>query len=147
MAIDVVSATDVILSDLKVLWDVQAAVLVTPTPVLVFEPLEKSLLPHPADAALPWARVVVQHVTGRAAAIGPHRWRRTGLVLVNVFVPFTDGSSFTLAQRLAKIAQEAYETPADTRVKYPRVDYKERGRDGTFYRVDVVANFWWDEIK
>jgi hypothetical protein len=32
-------------------------------------------------------------------------------------------------------------------VSFKDVTVAERGPDGTFYRVDCTAKFWWDEIR
>lgn len=148
MAFGYDDACDTILSIAKVAWDAEAPDLNgSVLPVLVYENIEKDLKPHPRDTSKPWARVVIRHAGGAAAALGQHRFRRTGTVWGQIFVPFDDGLSPAKASALARILQKAYEVTGGSAVSFKDVTVAERGPDGTFYRVDCTAKFWWDEIR
>jgi hypothetical protein len=150
MALRYDDACDAILSLAKVAWDAEAPALNGMVlPVLVYENIEKDLKPHPRDTSKPWARLVIRHVPGgsRAAALGQHRFRRTGIIWCQVFVPYDDGLSIQKATALARIVQKAYEVCRGSEVSFKDVTVAERGPEGTFYRVDCTANFWWDEIR
>lgn len=148
MAIGYDDACDTILSLGKVAWDAEAPSLnETVLPVLVYENIEKDLKPHPRDSKKTWARLVIRHSTGAAAALGQHRFRRTGIVWGQVFVPYEDGLSPAKASALARILQKAYEVTRGSAVSFKDVTVAEKGPDGVFYRVDCMAKFWWDEIR
>lgn len=144
---DVVDATDLILGALRTRWLADTPAITGTAPTLVYEPTEPDVTPHPRDTAEPWARVTVRHATGKAASLGNRRFVRTGTVWVQIFVPFTDGEAWTIAQRLAQVAQNAYEGQQVGGVLFPSVATPERGRDGSFWRHDCVATFEYHEIK
>jgi hypothetical protein len=67
-------------------------------------------------------------------------------VTVQVFVP--NGQGVTLADRLCKIAAEAFEgrhTPGG--VWFRNVRMREVGPDGPWVQHNVVAEFTYDELK
>jgi len=146
---DIVTATDDILAALRTIWLAESPAIVgsMTAPVLVFEALEKDLKPHPKDGSKAWARLTVRHASGRAAALGNRRFRRTGTVHVQIFVPFKDGSAYTVAQRLARVAQKAYEGERAGAVTFNSVATPERGVEGSWYRIDCLASFSWDEVN
>jgi len=98
-----------------------------------------------------WARVTVQHNTGRQATlsngVGQRRFRRTGVVTVQVFAPTGDGQEFS--DQLATIAKNAFEgvTTSPGRVMFRDVRLREVGQDGNFYQVNVLADFEYDEVR
>lgn len=151
MATGYEDAVDSILSTLKAQWDTDTPAIVgTMLPAsLVYEETEHDLKPHPRDTEKPWGRVVVRHAPGGsgAAALGNHRFRRTGTVFLQVFYPLTGGKSLEKASALARVGQKAYESARSGPVSYKSVTVSEKGPDGSFYRVDCTAKFWWDELR
>lgn len=154
MALDIISATDAILSTFKTYWDANSTAYNSGQPVpLVFDISEMDLKPHPEDSSKPWARAVVRHATARKAtlqnAAGQGRYRRTGLAWVQIYVPFVDGSAYTTAQRLAVVAQKAYEgkRTGGGEVVFMDCAILDRAPEGQWFRYDVKASFYWDEIK
>jgi hypothetical protein len=148
MAIGYDDACDAILSIAKVAWDAEAPALNgSVLPTLVYENKEKDLKPHPRDTGKAWARVVIRHATGAAAALGQHRFRRTGIVWGQVYVPYADARSPAQTSALARVLQKAYEVTRGSAVSFKDVTVAEKGPDGVFYRVDCTAKFWWDEIR
>lgn len=142
------AAVDSILSAVKTPWDLGSGAIVdSAEPVtLIYEETQRDGKPDPSASGLPYARVTIRHDEGYAAALGGKRYRREGTVWVQVFVPAKDGLSKTKATSLARIAQKAYEDARGV-VCYKAVTVQEKGLDGSFYRVDCRAQFWWDEIK
>lgn len=154
MALDIVSATDAILSQLKVYWDANTPAYNSGQPVLlVFDTMEMDLKPHPETTNNPWARAVVRHAGARKATLansaGQGRYRRLGLAWVQIYVPAVDGSAYTTAQRLAQVAQKAYEgkRTAGGEVVFTECTILDRSPEGQWFRYDVKASFYWDEIK
>jgi hypothetical protein len=154
MALDYVSATDAILSTLKVQWDADTPAIVGgAAPVLVFDTNEQTLKPNPEDSTKPWARAVVRHGGAQKVtlnnAVGQGRYRRMGLVWVQIYVPFSDGSAYTTAQRLAQVAQKAYEgrRSGGGEVVFTESAIQDRAPEGQWFRYDVKTSFYWDEIK
>lgn len=97
----------------------------------------------------PWARVTVMHATGTQRSmgtVGSRLFSRTGVVTVQVFVP--GGQGLALADRLGKIALDAFEgqhTPGD--VWFRDATLREVGPDGPWWQTNVVATFAYDEQK
>lgn len=156
---DRVDAIDEILAALKTVWDADTpalraawetayALAASGQPFeLVYEALEKDKRPHPDETGLPWARVCVRHVDGGHAAIGNKRFARSGHIIVQVFVPDKDASAWTVAQRLAMVAEKAYETAHGAVVSYKNIAVKEHGREGSYFRTDCKSDFWWHEVR
>lgn len=165
MATNVIIATDEMLAALNSVWPAKSLALyntfltgatparptVSTAPVLIFEPLEKGVSPHPSTGALPWARVTVRHATGFDAAIGlggnRKRFRRTGTLWLQCFAPNEDGSGWGLSRQLAMIGQSVYQGARTVNVTFNNVALIERGQDGSFYRTDITAQFKWDELQ
>lgn len=153
---DFVDAEDAILATLKLAWDADAQAL-TPAPTylphLVFEQLEPDLKPHPRDGNEAWARAVVRHTDAGLATLsnagGVRRKRRLGLVWVQVYAPAKSKMNYTLVQRLAQVALKAYEgkRAANGSVVFTRVAIVDQPQDGNWYRRDVKAVFYWDEVS
>lgn len=146
-------AEDAILSTLKVAWDANTAAIAGTVPQLVYEFLEPDLKPHPADSQQPWARVIVRHSdaakTSLANSDRVSRYRRVGLVWVQIFVPAGFGSAWTKAGDLADVAQAAYEgkRALGGRVVFTKVPIIDVAKDGPWVRKDIKAFFYWDEVK
>jgi hypothetical protein len=149
-------ARDEILTAHKVPWDALTtavlAVAVAPAagyvPTVVYDGVE------PADVrahGLAWTRLTVRHTPAGAGQrtlgeTGNRRFARAGLVTAQVFVP--KGRGVTLADRLCKIAADAFEgqhTPGG--VWFRNVRMNEVGPDGPWVQHNVVAEFVYDELK
>ena len=112
-------------------------------------------LPHdlPEDAS--WARITVQHNTftqvtlGGKVALGGggSRFRRNGLVTVQIFTPSGDG--LTTADPLVDLAVDAFEgedTGSD-RIEFRNARANEVGNDGAWHQTNVTAEFEYDRVK
>lgn len=132
-------AKDLILGVFKGVWDVYPG-----APVAVYPDIPGG--PPPVDKL--WARATVQHVTGAqtslASDVGTRRFTAKGFLWVQVFAPAGDGS--TGASAAAQAIVNAYRT-ARLAVLFRNVALVDMGGDGAFSRVDVKANFEYDDIK
>ncbi len=104
----------------------------------------------PPTSTDPWARVMVRHVTGNQSSLsgglGTQRYTRTGVLIVQIFVPVGEGLSQAL--QLGKIVADAYEGKASPlQVWFRNVRVNEVGPDGDWYQVNTIANFTYDEVK
>lgn len=148
MASTYTTAVDSILATLKETWDTDTPALNGSAVVaLVYEDTEKDAKPHPRETGAAWARVSVRHEGARAAAIGGRKYRRTGMVWVQVFVPHTDGLAKDKAQALAAVALKAYESARGSLVSFKDAAVIDKGPEGAWIRADCTARFWWDELR
>lgn len=95
-----------------------------------------------------WARVTVKHATGAQTSlggVGSRRFTATGFVWVQVFAPAGDGS--TGARTAAQAIVNAYRDARNSNVWFRNVMLVEMGGDGAFSRVDVKANFQYDDVR
>ena len=104
----------------------------------------------PPDLNLPWARFVLRHATAFQAtlsnAVGARRFRRLGILTVQLFQPIGKGLSGDVD--LAKIVLDAYEGQTTTGgIIFREVVIQEVGPDGDFYQVNIVVSFEYDEVK
>lgn len=148
---DMVAAEDAMLLRLKTAWDADAAAIAGALPEIVYALTHRDLMPEQRDTTKAWTRITIRHGDSRKATlandVGAARYRRTGVLFVQIFVPFVDASSYTVCQRLAMLAQSAYEGERDTDLVYKTASIQDRSPDGGFVRRDVVVSFYWDQVK
>ncbi|MEO1208386.1 MAG: hypothetical protein AAFX78_02490 [Cyanobacteria bacterium J06638_20] len=99
-----------------------------------------------------WARVTINNTLASQGTLGPptaRRFERQGVATVQIFTK--GGSATDRADELAMIAQGAFEgvTLTISSVTFLDVVVNEIGEDdeGTWYQVNVVANFRYFETK
>lgn len=130
-------ARDEMLAVLKAAWDATAVPSNMSYPDKPFEP--------PDNEA--WGRVTIRHANGQqrtfSAAMRQLRYARTGTLWVQVFAPAGDGN--VTAYGLAETVVNAYQGARGT-VWYRNVRMREQGADGAFSRVDVLADFTYDNF-
>lgn len=97
-----------------------------------------------------WARVTVQHTGSSQASLsgdsGARRWRRVGLVTVQIFTPY--GTGLSLADKLSMVATRAFEgksTPSG--IWFRDVSPQEIGQDSIWFQTNVSASFEYDEVR
>jgi len=97
----------------------------------------------------PWAQVVVRHAAGQQDTLGGagnRSFLRLGVVIVTINTP--SGSGLSIAYALAKVVADAYEgVSSPNGVWFRNVRINELGRDGTFYRTNVLIDFEYSEMK
>ncbi len=148
MAATLELVTDEILAKFKTYWDAnaQAAVGGSYLPKIIYE-ADRSEDPGDQKA---WCRIVIRHSSvgpGTLAGKGNRRITRYGLIYVQIFAPFLDGSGFSVVQRLAQVARDAYEGERTPNVFFAACRLNEQGRDGPWIQVNLTADFNWDEVK
>lgn len=100
----------------------------------------------PPEARDFWARLSIKHNNGGHNAIGNHSFFRSGEVWIQLFGPLGQGLSGL--DGYVKIVMDAYEGKTTAGgVWFKDVRFKEIGRDGDFYQVNVIASFRYREIK
>ena len=102
------------------------------------------------STAVPWARTTLQHNLGGQASLaavgGQRRWSRRGFLFVQIFTPAGEGLS--QAYPLAKIVADALEGASTFHGVWLRdVALREVGPDGDWFRVNIEAEFNYDEVK
>lgn len=107
----------------------------------------------PDDTSSPWARVAVRHnpvqpgkVTLGRAPDGRSRYRRSGLVLIQLFTP--SGEGLSMADSLATIARRAFEgvSTSPGNVIFRTVSVNEVGENRGWFQTNVTTQFEYDEI-
>jgi hypothetical protein len=102
----------------------------------------------PPDTTSVWARPVVRHVTARESSLtgglGTKRFTAKGFVWVQIFAPMGDGS--TAGYVASQAVVDAYRD-ADTPVLFRNVRLSEAGKEGSFTKIDVRADFEYDEVR
>lgn len=98
-----------------------------------------------------WARLNIQFTSGRQVTmggIGCRRFRRLGIVFVQVFSPKL-GEGLSDINALAKIVSDAFEGKATANgVWFRNVSPPlEAAGDGDFYQANISVDFEFDEIK
>lgn len=103
---------------------------------------------NPPTGDVLWARATVKHTTSSqtslAGEVGSRRFTAKGFVWVQVFAPTGDGS--TGARTAAQAIVNAYRD-ARLAVWFRDVTLVDVGGDGAFSRVDVKANFEYDDVR
>lgn len=101
---------------------------------------------RPADPSL-FGRLNIQHVSGMLAALGASRFRRMGVLSVQVFVPL--GSGTQQADQVAESLVEALEGVGPLvleNIWFRNIGMREVGPDGTYHQVNVEADFTFDRV-
>ena len=137
---------DEILDHITTAWNAQTP----PIPRLLYDDKPRDLPPNN-----PYARVTVQHNTSTQTTLGGkpsqggagRRFRRFGIVTVQVFTPFGDGltSGDPLVDLLVD-ALEGEDTGSD-RVEFHNVSATEVGHNGVWHQTNVTAEFRYDRVK
>ncbi len=138
MADTYAEARDAIQGLIVTAWDT-----VAPTAPLMFDNLDED----PTDGAL-WGRVTVKHTSGGRANIGPHaRFRRTGMVFVQIFVPKNSGTQ--TADAIGEALVEAMEDAGGIgNLWFRDVAQLDIGTNNetTYFQVNVEASFTFDRV-
>ncbi len=136
-------ARDAIVSTFKTAWDAQTP----PVPQLLFDDVRDEI---PA-ATSPWARIQVRHNVSQQATlageVGNRRFRRFGIVTVQIFTPGDGG--LTDSDKFTKVALDAFEgqnTGGDA-IEFRNARINEIGEDGPWFQANVISEFTYDTVK
>ena len=147
MATDINTAYDEMLGAFKDAWDAGAGTYNGGTvPEVRYDGVGDS---GPPDSEEPWARVTIRHVTGTQASLlgdsAQKRFRRSGIITIQVFWPLSQ-AGLANARSLASVARSAYEgQETASHVWFRNVRVQEVGPDGSWYQINVLADFEYDE--
>jgi len=134
MASTQLEAQDALLSRIKTLWDANAG-----GAALYYDNQDASR----PDTPQMFGRAIVRHVQSTRTTLGINRFRRFGTVYVQIFVP--QGTGTTVIRELSDaVAHGLEESPASLGVRIQDVDINELGSDGTYFQVNVAADFTYD---
>lgn len=105
----------------------------------------------PPGAEVSWFRWTMQHGDSEQASLscehGERRWRREGIIIVQCFGAMDHGG-LTLARRMAESVRDAYQGAATpSGVWFRRVTTQEIGIDASWYQVNAIAQFTYDEVR
>lgn len=136
-------ARDDMLSTLRTAWqaDVSSKDLPVDWPDVPFTPPESGA----------WARVALRYTGGGQATLANHegvrRYENLGTVIVQVFTPAGEGQ--VLSDYLANVIKDAYRGVRTTNgVVFRNVRGPfEVGTEGSWYQVNVMADFEYDEVR
>ena len=103
------------------------------------------------DPDEPWARITVSHIDSAQTTLGGlnnRRFTRQGIVAVQMFSPLVDGGGLTFAEQSAIISRDAFEgVGTASGIWFRNTRIKEIGPDATWYQINVIAEFQYDELK
>jgi len=143
-----VTASDEILGLFKTAWDANTAAVAGSVPAVRWPGVDSGDPPSPAA---PFARIAIHHGTGQQRTLGQtgsRRFERQGTVVVQILTPISSGGGLRLAQQLAIIVRDAFEGKGTASgIWFRNVSTREVGPDGTWNRINVTADFLYDEIK
>lgn len=148
MAADINTAYDEILGAFRTAWEANAGAFNGGTPPEVrYDGVGD---PGPPDSDDPWARVQIRHLTGTQASLAgadaKRRFERAGIITIQVFWPLSQ-AALSNARSLADVAREAFEGKATvSHVWFRNVRVQEVGADGSWYQVNILADFEYDEF-
>ena len=102
------------------------------------------------DSKTPWCRQTLLHTASEqitlAGATGSRTFRRLGLLNIQIFT--LAGTGLNPVPDLVTIMRNAFEgVTSPNGVRFRAVTVNEIGVDGKWFRVDIVSNFEYDELK
>lgn len=97
-----------------------------------------------------WAAITVQHMDGGQASLANHSgvraYENIGTVTVQIFTE--SGNGQVLSDELVQLVVDSYRgTRTSSGVIFHKVRPVEVGTSGTWYQVNVVANFEYTEVR
>lgn len=133
MAQNYAEAQDEILAHVKAAWEGQTSA-----------PLEyDNIDSQRPESVTTFGRATVRFRDGDIAALGTGMHRITGFIFVQVFVPHGDGKSGAYA--IAQALVDALRVPGQVNnIWFRRPGAEDIGSDGTYYQVNVKAEFTFD---
>jgi len=107
-------------------------------------------VPFDTPTAATWARIRIRHEQGEQATLGgpaTRRFNKTGSVIVSIFTPVSSSLDTSKAESLALLAKTAFEGKATpSQVWFRDVTINEIGVEESWFQVDVIATFNYDEF-
>lgn len=104
---------------------------------------------QPPSPDTPWLRLVVRNIGGGQNTIGQkgdRRFRRKGLILIQVFTPV--GKGLKSSDVYVEMLREIFEGESfGDRIDCGNADTREKGEDGEHLQTNVEIVFDYDDIK
>jgi hypothetical protein len=132
------------------LTDGRVETLIGEAPQIQFQSKEKATKP---DLTKYFFRISIQSVRTKQASLsscvlvqGKRRYTSYGLVHIQVFAPKPKQNSIEIANQVAMILQNALRKPTGNRVFFYNAAIKELPSEEDSYRLNVVADYEYDEI-
>ena len=129
-------ASDALITLVKATWEAN-----TPANTPLYMDNEQE--DRPDDLSI-YGRVVIRHEAGTRSTLGSNGiFRRFATLYVQIFIK--QGEGVTEIRTLSDaIAHSLEDVPASFSVRMTDVDIRELGSDGTYFQVNVAANFTYD---
>jgi hypothetical protein len=98
-----------------------------------------------------WIRVYIKHASGSQASLasdtGKRKWSRTGVIIVQCFVPLNNGG-LDVARAIAASLQNGFQGKSSPScVWFRNATVTEVGRDNSWYQVNFSALFTYDDVQ
>lgn len=146
MTATLTTARDEIHAAFQTAWDAGAPALNGGTA----PPVSYDAVAFEAPTAAVWARIRVRHEQGEQVTLGgpaTRRFNKQGTVTVSIFAPLATTLDTTTAEALALVAKSAFEGKATpSQVWFRDVTVNEIGIEESWFQIDVIASFNYDEI-
>ncbi len=144
------NAVDEMFSVVRTVWNANTAAIVGYVPEMRWQGVEVST-PPPND--LYWGRTSIQTVTDQQTNVatldgnGKRRYTTSGLIFVQLFAPLADAQSMDKIRKLAQTVRAGFRgTTTPSSVVFRNARINELSPDGKANRINVVAEFEYDEI-
>lgn len=143
MTATITQARNEIMATFKAAWEADAASQLLP---VLYDDVAQKI----PDAGA-WVRITARYTASAQSTLsgetGARRWRRYGVVFVQIFTP--TGEGLTLNEELVMIAMRAFEgvTTTPGRVTFRNVRPNEVGQEGAWFQTNVLADFEHDEVR
>jgi hypothetical protein len=101
-----------------------------------------------AAAGESWCRFVIQEADSRQETLGPvggRRWRREGVARLALYCPSNKGT--LKSDGMVKTFRGVFEGVSFSGVYFTNCQVSDLGIEGASWRVDALAQFWFEEIK
>ena len=96
------------------------------------------------DSPTLFGRAIVRHGRGTRTTLGVNRFRRFGTVFVQTFTPQGKGKDLAELRVLSDAIAHALEEANLSGIRIQDVDINELGSDGTYFQINVAAQFTYD---
>ena len=96
------------------------------------------------DSPALFGRAIVRHGRGTRTTLGVNRFRRFGTVFVQAFVPQGSRRDLAILRDLTDDIAHAIEEATIAGIRIQDVDINELGSDGTYFQINVAAQFTYD---
>lgn len=144
-------ANDEINATFLAAWNAGTSAIVGYVPEIRWQNVQNRALP---DGSKFWVRVSKDTVFERQATLsvcegspGQRKYTASGLVFVQLFMPKSNAQAYELGQQLAVVARNAFRgktTPGN--IWFRNVRINEINPEELYYRINVIAEFEYDEI-